>query len=344
MNDVERSASQRRTGDNSGFALARPTKRSAVFVESHRMRNVTLRQLRAFCAVYELRSFTLAAETLSLTQSAVSRLCAELEEEVGLPLFDRSTRHVDLCDGAADLYFYAQEILGSIRSAERSLSSLTGLQRGVIGIASSPMMMHALFCPSIASFVVKHPAIRFDLHELSTDDTLRYVRDGKVDIGLVGHEIEDAKLVQEVIHRHPMYVVASATHALSKRRSIKWNELTSHTHVTLRNVYSTRRTLDRILGELDLVLPSTVETSTLLTGLRLVQLGVGISVVPGYVCAYARDLGLSVIKIEGDRRHSHELSLVTRRASRPSLALVAFISHFRTSEPGLKRDKAVPRD
>lgn len=73
--------------------------------------NFTLRQLEVFVAVYDLGIFSAAAKSVQLTQSAVSKLCMELEEQVGFPLFERSARKVTPA-GAADPYSFACEMLG----------------------------------------------------------------------------------------------------------------------------------------------------------------------------------------------------------------------------------------
>ena len=125
--------------------------------------NITLKQLRVFCALYELRSFTAAARAAFVTQSAVSKLCAELEAEVGQPLFERSTRNVTPCEGAADFYAYAQEILGTVRAAERSMSGLRTLERGVVGVASSPMMMVGLLGDVITRYHRLHGGVKLEL-------------------------------------------------------------------------------------------------------------------------------------------------------------------------------------
>lgn len=305
--------------------------------------NITLRQIRVFCAVYELRSFTQAAQSLCITQSAVSKLCAELEHELGFQLFERSTRHVEICDGAKDLYAYAQEILGSLRAAQRSLSHLAGLERGAVAIACSPIMMHALLGPVIIKFHTAHPDVQLDLYEVSTDETIELVRSGRVDFGIVAAESDDPKLISEVIHSDPMFVVVNPGHPLSKREHVRWQDLISHHHIMLRNVYSVRRSLDRILKSKNLVFSSSIETGTLTTGLQMVRAGLGIAVMPGYIKDFARQLGLQNVPIVDDVEHLHELSLIRRAENRPSMAAGVFIDQLLDYMLQLDRDKTAAR-
>jgi DNA-binding transcriptional LysR family regulator len=288
--------------------------------------NITLKQLRVFCALYELRSFTAAARAAFVTQSAVSKLCAELEAEVGQPLFERSTRSVKPCDGAADFYAYAQEILGIVRAAERSMSGLRSLQRGNVGVATSPLMMVGLLGDVVAAYHRAHPSVRLDLFELSTDDTIAHVRHGRADFGIVSLETPVEELAARVIYRDTMYAVCAPRHPLARKRSVHWTDVAAHNHIALRNVYSVRRSLDRVAAELDLEFRYHIEVGMLTSALNLVGAGMGITVVPGYAADLARKLGLRVIAIQDARRHGHELWLIQRHSARLSLAAAAFLA------------------
>lgn len=287
--------------------------------------NITLKQLRVFCALYELRSFTAAARAAFVTQSAVSKLCAELEAEVGQALFERSTRSVTPCDGAADFYAYAQEILGTVRAAERSMSGLRTLERGTVGVASSPLMMAGLLSAAIATFHRAHPSVKLDLFELSTDDTLAHVRAGHADFGIVSLAEPSNEFSTRVIYRDTMYAIAAPKHALCRRKTISWQDVAGHKLIMLRNVYSVRRGLERISADLGLCFDYRIEAGMLASALMLVKEGLGITIVPGYACAFARQLGLRVMPIDGARKHGHELSLIQRPQARLSLAAAEFL-------------------
>ena len=287
--------------------------------------NITLKQLRVFCALYELRSFTAAARAAFVTQSAVSKLCAELEAEVGQPLFERSTRSVTPVDGAADFYAYALEILGTVRAAERSMSGLRSLERGTVGVATSPLMMVGLMGDVVATFHLAHPKVKLDLFELSTDETIGYVRNGRADFGLVSMETSAEELATRVVYRDTLYAVCAPGHPLASDSPVSWADVAAHDHVMLRNVYSVRRSLDQVAADLNLKFRYGIEAGMLVSALHLVGKGVGITVVPGYACEIARQLGLAVLSIEGAQEHGHALWLIQRRNARLSLAASAFL-------------------
>lgn len=300
------------------------------------MKNLTLKQLRVFCALYELRSFTAAARAAFVTQSAVSKLVAELESEVGQPLFERSTRSVTPCEGAADFYAYAQEILGTVRAAERSMSGLRSLERGTVGVAASPLMMAGLLGDVVAAFHRDHPNVQLELFELSTDDTIAHVRHGRADFGIVSHHGAIEELAARVIYRDTMFAVCAPGHGLARRKAVRWADVAAQDLVMLRKVYSVRSSLDRVAQDLGLRFHYRIEAGMLLSVLQLVGANLGITVVPGYACALARQLGLRVLPISDAGRQAHELLLIQRHTTRLSLAAASFVqaaeTHLRARE------------
>lgn len=272
-----------------------------------------------------------------MTQSAASKLCAELESEIGLPLFERTTRRVVPRDGAAELYEYAQEVLNTMRLAGRRLSALRTLERGEVSIASSPMTMYGIISNVIERFKSSHPRISFDLHELSTDETIEYVKTGRCDFGIVSTSSEDPHLCARVVYSHPLLLACSPQHSLSNRTEVTWSELAEHEHISLRSVYSTRTTVDRILLAKGLELKSSIQAGTLSTALRLSAANLGLTLIPRYASDAAIQRGLQVINIKDAEECLHDLSLVTRRGLKPSIAAAAFMKELEQKLLGLNR-------
>lgn len=291
--------------------------------------NFTLRQLKVFVAVYDLGSFSAAAKSVQLTQSAVSKLCMELEEQVGFPLFERSTRKVTPAYGAADLYSFACEMLGIMEAAKRSMSSLAMMERGTVKLAASPMMMYSLIGPAIADFREQHPNVQFELYELSTRETVEWVVDGKVDFGIVSLDREYPKLLAELLYHDRMHAVMYRDHALAAKRSVSWASLSRHEHIQMRPDFSIRRTIDRIAAQQKLHLPASIETGSVAATLGMVKAGLGLAVLPGYVIPMAKQLGLKAVPVTGVGIH-HALSLIKRWNARPSIAAAAFIELLRS--------------
>lgn len=293
--------------------------------------NLTIRELRGFRAVYELRSFSAAAEVVHLSQSAVSKLCQELEAKIGNPLFDRSTRKVEPTIWADHLYGYACEILGVVDTAQRTLNGLAQLDVGEVRVASSPMMMQGLLTGPVQRFHSQHPGVRIGLHELSTDATIAAVIDGQADFGVVSIEAPHPKLQVELLYHERMHAVCAPSHTLALQgAALSWQDLAQHPHISLHASFSVRRTVDRVYGQLGLDYPSMIEAGTVVSVLSLVKAGLGVAVMPGYVLGFVRDLGLVGLELpQGD--YTHPISIIRRWNARNSLAANALMEMLRAS-------------
>ena len=104
----------------------------------------TLRQLRAFAAVYQLRKLSAAAEQLSLTQSAVSVLIRQIEQGLGARLFDRTTRSLAPTQAAREAIVVAERVLRDVDSLGEGLRDLTGLRRSRVCLAVTPTLAEIL--------------------------------------------------------------------------------------------------------------------------------------------------------------------------------------------------------
>ncbi len=286
--------------------------------------NLTLREFRVFRVVYELRSFSAASLAVHMTQSAVSKVCQEMEAKVGQRLFERSTRKVVPTQLADQLYGYVCEVLGTMDAAQRSLQSLLNLEQGEVRVAASPMMTYGLLRQPVAEFQQAHPGIRTGLHELSTDDTIDYVVNGKADFGLVSMEADHPKLAIEPLYNETMHVVCAADHALARKRRLGWEQVAQFPHISMHPSFSTRRTVDRIYAEKGLAYRSAIEVGTVLSVIGLVKSGIGVGILPGYVGDFVADLGLAWRPLP-TAPGAHPIALIRRwnaRLSNPAETLI----------------------
>ena len=153
-----------------------------------RRRQPTLRQLRGFQAVARHRSFSRAAQALSLTQPALSSAIRDLERLLDVTLFDRSTHHVALTEQGASLLPQVDWLLNSfehgVDDMHRTLAG--GIRR--LRVAALPSTMH-LLAPALAAWQREHPEVAVCVRDLLNDDLLAALVAGEVDIGL-GAELD----------------------------------------------------------------------------------------------------------------------------------------------------------
>ncbi len=297
----------------------------------HSGMNLTIREFRVFQTVYALRSFSATAQAMHMTQSAVSKLCQEMEAKVGHRLFERSTRKVEPTLWADHLHGYACEILGTMDAAERTMRSLSNLEMGQIDVAASPMMMYGLLAGPLKLLHVRHPGIRAGLHELSTDASIDYVLNGKADFGLVSMGSAHPLLQIEPLYEESMYGVFAAGHPLADQAAVSWEQMASQPHISLHPTFSVRRTVDHVYAEKGLGYASAIEAGSVLSVLTLVKAGWGVTILPGYIMGFAADLGLVSQRLPAADYAQPVISLIRRWNARTSPAAQALIDLLKAS-------------
>lgn len=288
--------------------------------------NVTFRQLKVFLKLFELRSFTATAQALNMTQSAVSKLCRELEDEVGFPLFQRSTRKVEPMDGASDFYAFATELLGTLDAASRSLADLRSVRKGTVSIAAAPLIFYGLLCEVVAEFHRLHPAVRIDGFEISTDLAIEHVINGKVDIGIVAMDGAHPKLLVEPVYTDRIYLACAEGHRFASKSKVSWKDLYSEDIIMLRADHNIGRIMRAALSRHNIVAAPTIEVGAMSSVLGLVRAGAGVAFSSGYTADFCRSEGIRLVPFSSPEQRSRTLSLIRRENARLSMAASHFVS------------------
>ncbi|MFI0960907.1 LysR family transcriptional regulator [Streptomyces sp. NPDC021080] len=185
-----------------------------------------LRQLEYFVAVAEERNFTRAAERVHISQSGVSAQIRRLEQELGAELFDRSARTVTLTAAGNAALDHARAALAAAGAVGQAVGEVTGLIRGrltvgmVIGCTLTPLF------DALAAFHAAHPGVEISLLEDASDRLLEGVRDGSVDVALIGaanavpEELDALTVISE-----RLTAAVPAGHPLEKRRRVTLGDL-----------------------------------------------------------------------------------------------------------------------
>lgn len=179
---------------------------------------MTLEQLRIFIAVAERQHLTQAAGALALTPAAVSASIKGLEERYGVALFDRVGRRIELSAAGRTFLMEAKAALAMARSAERTLSELSGLQRGTLDIHASQTIASYWLPPLLVQFRQRYPNIRLSLTAGNTRSVAQAVAEGAADIGFIEGGIDDPELLVRTVSEDRMVVVVAPDHPWAARR------------------------------------------------------------------------------------------------------------------------------
>lgn len=180
--------------------------------------------LRYFAAVARHRSIREAAEELHIAQSALSRQIHKLEDEFGVPLFQRHARGIELTSAGEIFLRHARSSLRQVERVRSELDALKGLRRGTVNIQSIESLVQHLLPRAIARFSERHPGISFDVTIDGSDHVVAAVREGRTDIGIAFYSPAERDLTTIFKIREPLVALMSVRHPLAKKPRISLAE------------------------------------------------------------------------------------------------------------------------
>ena len=241
------------------------------------MRNITLRQLRVFAAVARHLSFGKAAEEMHLTPPAVSMQIKELEEHVGLPLFDRGGRSVALTVTGEYLLVYARKVLATLKDAEDAVARLKGLQTGrlTIGMVSTAKY----FIPRLmARFRSEHPGIEVRLAVGGNREQLvALLQSNEVDLAIMGRPPRELATRAEPFAVHPHVIVTPPDHPLARMGHAPAAALANYEFLIREPGSGTRAAMEKFFADHRLEPRVAMEMTSNETIKQAVMAGMGIS-------------------------------------------------------------------
>jgi DNA-binding transcriptional LysR family regulator len=242
--------------------------------------NISLRQLRAFLAVARQRHFRRAAEYLHLSQPAVSRHIAELEEELGVRLFDRTTREVVPTETGRYLESAIERVLDELEGVLGHVHSEGERRHGKVRIASVPTLSASLMPLCIADCAREYPELTIQLHDQAQTLVLNSVRGGEVDFGIAIDPPEISDFDCETIMRDPFCLVCRPDHPLAALKTVAWKKLQGQPLVLLDYSSGSRRLIDQALHKYGVEAHVVQQTGHTYTAFRMVESGLGITITP----------------------------------------------------------------
>lgn len=232
-----------------------------------------LRQLRYFVAVADSGSISAAAVVLHIAQSAVSRQMLRLEDQVGGALFRRSIAGVELTDSGHLLLERARFILREVESATSDVATFSRGMRGTVRVAAPASAGRVLYVPLVKRFHAQYPQVQLELSEGTTDEMLRSLAIGTLDLGLVTEVEPRDDIVLQPLLREEAVLLCPVGHPLCKRKSIAARDLPQMPIIIapgLRRIYEERYGALRPIVQIHSGNPAA----------ELTRLGVGHAVVP----------------------------------------------------------------
>ena len=286
--------------------------------------HVTLGQIRAFVTVASTASFRRAADVLHLSQPALTNRIRQFEEELGLRLFDRNTRNVELTTLGRDLLPIFRRVVGEFETAVVNARDSVTRAKGVIRLACLPSCAASLLPDVIREFQQESQGVTFVVRDVVNSNIASLVRSREVDFGIgvkedVHSDLEWTPLFNDELH------VVYASPGRSRVEPTSCAELLAQQPLILMSRGSSvRERVDEVLATLGIPALATCEVNYMSTAVALVQAGLGITILPSTAVELKTqaDVRSRPINVPGFAR---EIVLVRRKGSTLHPSAEAFI-------------------
>lgn len=238
--------------------------------------------LRTFITIAETGSFSQAGEKLYLTQPAISKRIATLEQELDTRLFDRIGRNTTLTQAGKILYDRARQIMLEIEDSRRAIANLTDNIAGQLIIGTSHHIGLYRLPPVLRSYVAAYPEVELDIRFMDSEAACRGVKTGELELAIVTLPLEASKDIQvKIIWPDPLDIVAGASHPLAgKNHPVTIQALLKHSAILPGQSTYTRQVLQRAIDKTGAELKVSMSTNYLETIKMLTSIGLGWSVLP----------------------------------------------------------------
>lgn len=246
--------------------------------------------IRAFIKVSESGSFSRAAEELFLTQPAVSKRIAALEQSLDIHLFDRIGKTVQLTEAGLALLPGCHRIIDEIEDSQRIISNLRDITRGELRLATSHHIGLHRLPPVLQAYTKQYAEVELDLNFMDSEQACKLVLNGDVELAIVTLPItRDERLSRVPVWKDQMHCVAAKNHALAKTQKVMPEDLWDAPAILPPSGSYTRTLIDRALGLGDASTDeppqskssvTLLETHYLETIKAMVEIGLGWSVLP----------------------------------------------------------------
>ena len=260
--------------------------------------HITLRQLQVFEAVARRLSFTRAAEELHLTQPAVSMQVKQMEEAVGLPLFEQLGKKIYLTEAGRAMHHYSRSIAEQLAEAEQVIDELRGVDGGHLDITVATTVNY-FAARLLSTFCQRYKDVRISLDVTNRETLLRRLETNETDIALMGRPPDGAELVAEPFMDNPLVVIAPPSHPLVPRRNIPLTELKQETFLMRERGSGTRIAMQRFFADKGLTPSGSIEMTSNEAIKQSVEAGLGLGVVSVHTVELELEVGrLKILNVK----------------------------------------------
>jgi len=239
-------------------------------------------RLKAFCLIIETGSFSKAAEAKFMTQSAMSHLIRNLEDELGVKLLNRQGKAVTPTPAGMLFYDHAKKILEEYRNMEHAVYSFMQTVKGPLSLGASHTAATYLLPQVLYVFLKRYPDVRIALSVSGTEKVINNIIKGKIELGIVEGQIKNTPVILEEIAEDEIVIIASDDNPLTKKKDISRQDLEEQIFIMPETGSGIREFIEAFLHSMGID-PECLKVSMTLGSpelvIQMVQSGLGISFV-----------------------------------------------------------------
>ncbi|MGO4833761.1 LysR substrate-binding domain-containing protein, partial [Rhizobiaceae sp. 2RAB30] len=239
-------------------------------------------QIQQFLAVAELGSFSRASKRLGTAQPALSQAIRDLEAELSVRLFDRTTRRVELTDAGREFQNSTTKVMEELQHAVEGVHMLAERRRGRLRIAAPPLLASVVLPQAIAEFQKRHPGITVQLADVGTEQIVESVRSGKADCGLGTFSPAEDGIERLSLVRDSLMLFCDHRSHFNEAATVTWRELADRPLITLTRDSGIRLLVEVGFEMAEIPFKPSYEVTQVTTAIALVEAGLGIAVLPTY--------------------------------------------------------------
>jgi DNA-binding transcriptional LysR family regulator len=239
-----------------------------------------LTQLDYFLTVVRLQHVTKASEALAITQPALSHSISKLEEELGVPLFERVGRNIQVSRYGRMFAESVERALSELEKGKQALEEEANPDSGVIRVAYLNILGAELVPKLIRGFHQRHPKIRFELAQGNHTTISGHMVSGECDLLISSAKLESDDYEWVPMVTAPLYVVVSPTHRFAQREAVAFMELAGEPFIEVKQYCGLKSTLESCYSRNGFAPNVAYEAEDLMTVAGFVAAGLGISILP----------------------------------------------------------------
>lgn len=240
--------------------------------------HLTFRQIEVFNAVARLQNYTRAAETLHMSQPAVSMQIKQLEESVGLPLFEQVGKKIHLTDAGRYMYEYGRNFADLLEEADTVFEAIKGVERGRLSISVATTASH-FATRLLAEFTKQHSGITISLDITNREALQRQLENNEPDLVIMGQPPEGVDVEADAFMDNPLVMIAPAGHVLAEQHDIPLSAIENERFVVRERGSGTRGAIERFFSRQGIDFKTGIEMTSNEAIKQAVEAGLGLGIV-----------------------------------------------------------------